>query len=257
MIVFRAACTLILLLFSFSVHSEVIHKKYFGYDSWIDCSKRSTVLVKYEVRADHSNLSMDKNFHFDESIPERCRQTSTGTYRTPYSKTYHRGHQATFNHLDYNLKALDESNFITSNILPQTAALNTGAMTVTENYIECQRDKYKGTAMESDYRILVFMGPLYEPDSGLMNNYFLKSHGIMTPSSFFKIAIAGTSYNIDEVKAWIMPNSDEATKEMADQYLTTVEEVELRSGYQINLPESLKNQVAKTSISEVKKCDWK
>ncbi|MEB5526811.1 hypothetical protein GOP96_07120 [Vibrio cholerae] len=243
----------LILLVTFATNAEVslIHKKYSGYETWIDCSKRSLALVSYVVKADYHNEKADREFHFDQSIPEECRQKSTSTYRSPKEASYHRGHMVPYNHMDFSVLAQHESNIMTANILPQTSTLNTGAWLVSEEYVECQRDKLKGDLGESLYGVAVMAGPLYE---GEPDNRFMKSHGIQTPTGYFKVAIAGSAYGIDETKAWIMPNSFDATKEMADTYLVSIKEVEKRSGFSWNLPEAEKIKVAKSSYSTVQNC---
>jgi endonuclease G len=54
----------------------------------------------------------------------------------------------------------------------------------------------------------------------------VKSHGVKRPDAFWKLVIRGK----DRVIAWIVPNSQEATKKRLDEYLVSVEELEKRSG---------------------------
>ena len=58
------------------------------------------------------------------------------------------------------------------------------------------------------------------------DDYFVQSHGVATPSAFWKVIIRGA----DRVIAWVVPNTKAATYKRLDQYLVTVEEVEQRTG---------------------------
>ena len=57
------------------------------------------------------------------------------------------------------------------------------------------------------------------------DDYFVASHGVQTPDAFWKVIIRGTGQD-ERVIAWIVPNSQEATKRNLDQYLVSVEQLE-------------------------------
>jgi endonuclease G, mitochondrial len=242
-----------LMSLSLMAKAEVIEMQYEGYRSWIDCDAHSVVRVEYLAKADVGDLTIAKNFKFDPNIPERCRQFSTSTYKVPGEESYHRGHQVTMNHLDYSIGAMKESNFITANILPQTSELNTQSWRESELYVECQRDAYKD-ANRPNYGVWVTAGPLYI--EGETNTKFLHSHGIVTPSHFWKVTVAGDRDSIDEVKAWIMPNSHEATREKVDSYLVSVDDVENATGLDFNLSEEQEKMVATQTKSTIR-CSYK
>ncbi len=102
------------------------------------------------------------------------------------------------NHLDYSELAIRQSNFMT-NILPQTATLNRGAWYRTEEIIECYRDQTE---------LLVLGGATWgNTKAASKNDYFVGSHNIRTPESFWKVVIAGDGSTI----AWLMPNDATAT----------------------------------------------
>lgn len=56
------------------------------------------------------------------------------------------------------------------------------------------------------------------------DDYFVASHGVQTPDAFWKVIIRGTEQD-ERVIAWIVPNSQEATKRNLDQYLVSVEQL--------------------------------
>jgi endonuclease G len=57
------------------------------------------------------------------------------------------------------------------------------------------------------------------------DDYFVTSHGVATPDAFWKLIIRGK----DRVIAWIVPNTQAATRKRLDDYLVTVEELERRT----------------------------
>lgn len=63
------------------------------------------------------------------------------------------------------------------------------------------------------------------PSINPADDYFVASHGVQTPDAFWKVIIRGTGQD-ERVIAWIVPNSQEATKRNLDQYLVSVEQLE-------------------------------
>ena len=107
-----------------------------------------------------------------------------------------------------------------TNILPQTSVLNRGAWLLSEEIIDCWRDTNS---------LYVYGGIILGNDA--TNDIFLKSHGIKTPDFYWKII---ENLETGSVIAWIMPNSFEAYRGVLDQYLTSIAEVERRSGFFIS-----------------------
>lgn len=120
------------------------------------------------------------------------------------------------NHLDYSDLAIVESNYMT-NINPQYYSLNRGAWLKSEEIIECLRDihtlKVYGGAIMGDNRT---------------NDIFIQTHGIRTPDFYWKII---ENPHTNDVIAWIMPNDSTATRSNIDNFLTTIKEVEVKSGF--------------------------
>ena len=85
----------------------------------IDCEKRGAVKFRYNVQRDTGNFKRKSKFYIDKSVPKRCQQLSTKSYKHKHD----RGHLVPANHLDYSKKAIKQSNYMT-NILPQAANMN-------------------------------------------------------------------------------------------------------------------------------------
>jgi endonuclease G, mitochondrial len=100
--------------------------------------------------------------------------------------------------------AIKESNYMT-NITPQVNNMNRGAWLLTEEITECYRDIAD---------VAVIGGVLWNDKQ--TNQYFRSSHGIDTPSDFWKLIIQGK-----KAIAWIIPNAKEANKKMLDKYVVT------------------------------------
>ena len=92
-----------------------------------------------------------------------------------------------------------------TNITPQVANMNRGAWLLTEEITECYRDIAD---------VQVIGGALWNDTN--TNQYFRSSHGIDTPSTFWKLLIQGK-----KAIAWIIPNAKEATKKMLDKYVVS------------------------------------
>lgn len=72
------------------------------------------------------------------------------------------------------------------------------------------------------------------------DDYFLKSHGVKTPDAFWKVIIRGIGQD-ERAIAWIVPNSQEATKKNLDKYLVPVDEVEQVTGEKIPVDDYAKH----------------
>jgi endonuclease G len=61
------------------------------------------------------------------------------------------------------------------------------------------------------------------------DDYFVQSYSIKTPDAFWKVIIQGTGQD-EQALAWIVPNSQDATRARLDDYLVTVKELEHITG---------------------------
>ena len=108
------------------------------------------------------------------------------------------------------------------NILPQASKFNRGAWLETEMIVECLREEEVLT---------VLGGAVYpsSPDSSLESEYFRKTHGVVTPTHFWKIIAAKPDgrYKADNglIAFWI-PNSDNAVAARTEDYVVSITELE-------------------------------
>jgi endonuclease G len=195
---------------------------YPGFTIWLDCAKRGATKFQYVAQRDTGNAPRYDSFFLDPNVPAECQQTSPSAYGMDYD----RGHLVPANHLDASAEAIKATNTMT-NILPQAANMNRGAWLQTEEIIECYRDIDE---------LLVIGGVIWDFP---VNDNFLQSHSILTPSAFWKVIIRGTGQN-EQAIAWIIPNSQEATRDRLDQYLVTVYELQSKTGEFIPVAEYAK-----------------
>lgn len=218
--------------------AQVKRLDYPGFTVWLDCSRRGAVKFQYNAQHDTGNAARAEDFYKDPNVPEECQQTRAEAY----GHKYDRGHLVPANHLDYSKEAIKASNYMT-NILPQTATMNRGAWLLTEEIIECYRDIDE---------LLVIGGVIWGNNSD--DDYFIKSHGVATPDSFWKVIIRGKSGD-ERVMSWIVPNSTEATKKNLDQYLVAPAEIEKITGEKLPIPEYLRHEKPKASWLIPKGCN--
>ena len=99
--------------------------------------------------------------------------------------------------------------------------MNRGAWYFTEEIAECFRD-YS--------RLTIIGGASWKEEA-----VYLPLHGVFVPEAFWKVIIRN-----DEVIAWLIPNSKDATKNKLDEYLVSVHQIEEIAGVVISVDEQLK-----------------
>jgi endonuclease G, mitochondrial len=209
----------------FSAHaSEIKRIDYEGFTVWVDCDKRGAVKFQYNAQHDTGSFKRHKSFHIDPDISSSCQQLSVKTYKKK-GQRYDRGHLVPANHLDYSKVAIRQSNFMT-NILPQAANMNRGAWLLTEEITECYRDIDE---------LLIIGGVLWGNNED--DDFFKESHGVKTPDAFWKVIIRN-----DRAIAWIIPNSSDAKRDRLDDYIVTIQELELVTGESIPVDEYIKHE---------------
>jgi endonuclease G, mitochondrial len=223
----HAACALVVaLLFippAFAADPS-LRVDYAGFTVWLNCQEHAVFKFRYNAQRDAGSFPRLSTFRLDPAVPYACQPSSTNAFKTdaPGALTYERGHQVPANHLDYSELAVRQSNFMT-NILPQTGTLNRGAWLRTEEIIECYRDQTE---------LLVLGGALWgNTKAALKNDYFVGSHNIRTPESFWKVVIAGDGSTL----AWLIPNDQNATTAKLDTFLIKPVQLELKA--KVKLPE--------------------
>ncbi len=218
--------------------AEIIERKYEDFTLWVDCDEKAAIQYAYLATKDGGSKKRHSRFYFDPNTPERCRQHSKATYKAP-TVTYDRGHQVPANHLDHSELAIKQSNYMV-NVWPQTRQLNRGAMYHTEKIIECYRDHSP---------VVVYGGVIMGTDSS--DDYFVESHGVKTPSGFWKVI-----YNKDSLVAWIFPNTKAPTARRIDRYIVTVKEIEKEIGRSLPVPAHFKSLNLNHSWPLPKGCDY-
>ena len=195
---------------------DILKLDYPGFTVWIDCTQRGPVKFQYVAQHDTGNAKRYDKFFLDQNVPAECQQKTANAYGNGYD----RGHQVPANHLDSSVAAIKATNTMT-NILPQAANMNRGAWLLTEEIIECYRDIDE---------LLVIGGVVWGNNSA--DDYFVQSHGVKTPDAFWKVVIRGTGAD-ERAIAWIVPNTQDATRKNLDRYLVTVDEIERITGEKI------------------------
>jgi endonuclease G len=185
---------------------NILKLDYPGFTVWLDCTQRGAIKFQYVAQRDSGNAKRYDKFFLDQNVPPECQQTTANAY----GHGYDRGHQVPANHLDASEEAIKATNTMT-NILPQVANMNRGAWLQTEEIIECYRDISE---------LLVIGGVIWGNNPA--DDYFVQSHGVKTPDSFWKVVVRGTGQD-DRAIAWIVPNSQEATRKHLDDYLVSVD----------------------------------
>jgi endonuclease G len=201
--------------------SNIRRLDYEGFTIWLDCSKRSAVKFMYNAQRDTGNHKRYSRFFIDPNVPSECQQYSGKTY----GQGYDRGHLVPANHLDFSKSAIKASNTMT-NITPQSAKMNRGAWLMTEEITECYRDIDE---------LLIIGGVLWSKQNK-SGSQFINSHGIKTPSAFWKVIIRGVGSNLRTI-AWIIPNAKTAKRKILDQYIVSILEIERLTGQKIPVPE--------------------
>jgi endonuclease G len=219
-----------------TLQTGVIKTEYEGFTLWVDCAQRAATKFQYNAQFDMGNFSRDEwRFAEDDLTPKECQQTSN----LSYGKNYDRGHLVPANHLDYSRESVKES-FWMSNILPQASNMNRGAWLATEEIIECYRDVDD---------LVVIGGVIF--GNNTKDDYFVESHGIKTPDSFWKVVIRSGGDAI----AWNIPNVQTAIRSKLDSYLVTVAQIEKLTGEKIPVSAKMKTQKLTKSWVLPKGCD--
>jgi endonuclease G len=203
---------------------NTLQLNYPGFTVWLDCSKRGAIKFQYVAQRDNGNAKRYDKFFLDSNVPVDCQQTSAKAYGMKFD----RGHQVPANHLDATEEAIKATNTMT-NILPQAANMNRGAWLLSEEIIECYRDISE---------LLVIGGVIW--GNNPTDDYFVESHGVKTPDAFWKVVIRGTGQD-ERAIAWIVPNSQDATRKRLDQYLVSVDELERVTGEIIPVADYVKH----------------
>ncbi len=209
---------------------NILKLDYPGFTVWLDCNKRGAVKFQYAAQHDTGDFKRYDKFYLDPNVPSECQQKTSNAY----GHGYDRGHQVPANHLDSSETSIKATNTIT-NILPQASNMNRGAWLLTEEIIECYRDIDE---------LLVIGGVIWGNNPA--DDYFIESHGVKTPDAYWKVVVRGTGSD-ERAIAWIVPNTQEATRKNLDRYLVSVDEIERITGERIPVADYAKHDKPSTS----------
>lgn len=220
-------------------NSDLITLENGYYSILYNCEKRGYEHYNYTTLPDTGNVGRSDRFFQDSRLPQRCQQTSTGTYRSHKGQTtFDRGHGIPSNHFDFNQEVSD-STFTMANVVPHQSSLNrSGLWRETDKLIECARDNGS---------VVVYGGVIWGDDES--NDYFISSHGVTTPDYLYKIVIL---INGDR-NAWIMPNNSEPKAKSGSKYRVTIAEIEAATSVTFDLPN--KNIKQAKNLTLPKYCD--
>lgn len=192
-----------------------------------DCSKRSADRFTYTLDgATEGSAKRAKNFFLDPELDAGCQQLSTKSYAHIHPG-FNRGHLVKSSHMSKSQSLRKQVNYMT-NIVPQADSFNGGLWLQTEDLTDCYRPQ----------SVIVHGGVVYSNSS---NDFYLQSHGIMTPDYMWKVLTFGNT-----VLAWYFPNENGLSSKL-DDYRVSVEYIEsqLNDGLgPIPIPLELKKMVA-------------
>lgn len=198
--------------------ADVLPINYQGFTVWVDCARRGPAHFHYTAHRDAGRLPRNASYERDPSVPEQCQSISNQPFGKKRGVAYDVGHQVPANHFDGSAIAIHQTNYWT-NLLPQTASMNRGAWLQTEYIIECIRDEVP---------VEVWGGAIWAKNQRL--NQFVRSHGVQTPSAFWKVAIRTDNR---EAMAWVIPNGKAPVKSL-NRWLKSVSHVENLTGIVFN-----------------------
>ncbi len=208
-----AVFALLLTTTAASAQGQIHEVQYTGFKVWVDCDKRGPTQFFYAAHRDSGSLPRGKSYTIDDNFDRNCQSKTTRNFGTARGIPFDVGHQVPANHFDGSTKAIKEANHWT-NLLPQTKSMNRGAWRQTEDIIECLRDQVI---------LQVWGGPVW---TGARND-FIRSHGIPTPSAFWKVVIRTDN---KQAIAWVVPNKTNMGRNKLDTTIKTVAEVEQIAG---------------------------
>lgn len=233
-------------------NDNVVFIDYDFYQLNYNCDKGGFDNFMYTTVPDANiDLSRHSPFYYDKQVTELCKYDSerskkaqnTKTYKSPSRKNpqYDRGHGTHQNIWDHDKSLMKTTNYM-SNIVPQEKNQNRkGLWRHSEKLTECYRDL--GT-------VKVVGGNIWGNDSS--NDYFLNSHGVVTPDFLFKIMLIN-----NKPYSFIVPNNPEATSENHSKYMTSINDIEIKTGYTFDFDNNLKSIVNEVLPNIPKNCSLK
>jgi endonuclease G len=208
---------IVFLLATGAANAQEREIQYDGFKVWVDCQKRGAVRFFYVAHRDSGSLARKSSYKRDPDFPDECQSKTNKEFGTKRRIPFDVGHQVPANHFDGSTKAIQQTNYWT-NLLPQTASMNRGAWRQTEDIIECMRNQVV---------LQVWGGAIWDNAT----NEFVSSHGMQTPSAYWKVIIRTDSR---QAIGWIVPNKTNMGRAKLNGTIVSVAEIESRTGLHFN-----------------------
>lgn len=225
------------LLVPFASQAKFADFTYDYYSVQVDCELKLPTHVSYTLSGETKKVIGD--FTATPGLKSQCQQNNFSRYRDKYHQGGFFVHQRVFDAIpsEANQFGSAQARYIT-NTWPMAINLSAGAWKRISDIEQCY-------ALSEDVTVHAGMFPTEKP----ANENFLFSHGIQTPSAFWKVLVRE-----GKVAAYIFPNNQEPLADKANAYLVSIREIEKRAGILLPIVESLKDQVAPATWVKLTGC---
>ena len=190
-----------------------------GYVLAQDARLKIPLWVQYELTRDDLSGTARRTdrFHADTSIPYGSRAE-----RSDYEGSgYDQGHMAPFADMTRSANAMDES-FLLSNMAPQVGVgFNQQIWQELESAI-------RGW-VEQRGSLTIIVGPVFGTKDGSVSYKVIGRGNVAVPTYFYKIVVDANNPNDIKTLAFLMPNAN-LSNHRIDEYLTSIDEIELATG---------------------------
>lgn len=208
--------------------SGLIRADFKAYSVLVDCKDRAASMAWMDMTVDQSNVPRKRNFYYTAQLPQSCQPLSLRSFSGVHGGIkFQRGHLLGANSFDTSSSWMKQANYMV-NTVPQVDRINmSGSWREVEKILECYRTK---DYINESASLRVIAGPVWGNDES--DDYFVKTHGVRTPTSMYKIAVF-TNHGSTKTYAWIFPNTYRETrpaKSLIDGYLTTPSMIERKTG---------------------------
>lgn len=209
-----------------------------GYTVWYDSRNRIPFCV-YEKLTEASltqKVSREEAlFKKDKDIYEPHCSDLEDYQRSGFD----RGHMCPARDCSWSKEALQES-FLLSNVCPQAPLLNRGCWKKLEKLV---RD-----LLVNSKTLHVFTGPLFLPESDSDGKRYVKyqvigENDVAIPTHLFKVIIVEKSDGSIKEFAYVIPNKNPNQDQHLESFLSTVQEIEKRSG--LVFPKEIRKKISK------------
>lgn len=171
------------------------------------------------TRDDLGEHDRSNKFHADPLLPVGTQPVREGDYA---GAPFHRGHMCPSSHRTASREA-NVATFVMTNMQPQVGTVNSGAWRMVE-------DHERRLAADGGKTLHIVAGGIFDAEPRRIGP------GVAVPSASYRITVvldhAGDKVGNDTLAyAVVMPNGDEVKGHKWTEYVTSVDEVERRTGY--------------------------